>query len=222
MTLDPNILREAQEVLKLYSTPAQELIKQNLYGPREARFAGAIIANSFTVEVHHEPTETELLKDCREGAWEQIQTLCDLLRKTSALIEESVAGHETLLAECETEIATAEENFEVFDEEDTAKEGRSIYVIVFPALDLDGRMATTTAIDDLVKKLSSRGVAVWVADEDDHKKRVKAMTIREIYNIGRVAAVVLSTADGIVLDGWYNGALPWVEEVMTRIAELRA
>lgn len=113
MTIDPNIHREALEVLKFYTTPAQELIKQNLYGPREARFAGAIVANSFTVEVHHEPTEAELLKEWQAHAWEQFQRLCRLLQRTTAIIEEHVAGQEDLIRECESVTATIEEDFEV-------------------------------------------------------------------------------------------------------------
>jgi len=115
MTLDPALVREAHEILKLYSTPAQESIKQNLYGPREARFAGALVANSLTVVSYQAPTETELLKEWRANAWAQISALCDLLRRTTALIEECVAGQDELLHECEAEIATAEEDFEVND-----------------------------------------------------------------------------------------------------------
>lgn len=113
MTLDPNLLKEAQDVLKFYSTPAQELVKQNLYGPREARFAGAIVAKACVVVSHQEPTEVELLKTWHEHAWKQIQALCQLLRATTLVIEEGLVGHEDLVEACEREIATAEENFEV-------------------------------------------------------------------------------------------------------------
>lgn len=221
MTLDPDILREAKDVLALYSKPAQELIKQNLYGPREARLAGAIVANIFTVEVHHEPTETELLADVKARAWEQIETLCTLLRRAMTLVEERVAGaHSELLQECEDAIAMSEEDFEVEVEADDGDEEeppkRLLCVVVFPALDPDG-----TLVSDFVDKLTLRGVTVWVADENDQSKRLKAMTMREIYNVGRIAAVVVTDRDGTVLDGWYNG-LPWIEEVMAKIQELRA
>lgn len=217
MPLDPNILREAREVLQLYATPAQELIKQNSYGPRKARLAGAIVANSFTVVSYEKPTETELLRDLKVSAWEQISKLCNLLRQATEVIEEYAAGHTVLLQECEQEIATAEEDFEVDDIDEVETPQRDVYVVVFPAL---GAEAATADIDDFVDKLKVRGVKTWIADENDQSKRLKAMTMREIYNVGRIASVVVASEDGLVLDGWYNG-LPWVEEVLSKIQELR-
>lgn len=216
MTLDPDILREAKAILNLYATPQQELIKKNLYGPLEARLAGAIVHNSFTVVSHSEPTETEALQELRDGAWEQITELCRLLREASAIIEERVAGNHTeLLEEIDGEIVQAEENF-THDVEDENE--RTIVVVVFPTLDhADGAVAAQ--LDEFVKTLNALKIKTWVADESDHSRRLKAMTIREIYNIGRVAAVVLTTVDGIVLDGWYNG-LPWVNEVTDRVRKL--
>jgi hypothetical protein len=221
MTIDAALLREAREVLQLYSTPAQELIKQNLYGPREARLAGAIVANSLTVVSYQEPTETELLATWKSHAWEQISMLCNLLQQTAAIIEERVAGHEALLRECDIEISTAEENFVVDakdEENDEAPEhADNVFVVVFPPLDpplADG------FVNDFVDKLKCRGVHVWVADESDYTRRVKAMTMREIYNVGRVASVVVTNREGVVLDGWYSG-MPWIEEVIAKVAELR-
>jgi len=217
MTIDAELLREAREVLRLYTTPAQELITQNLYGPREARLAGAIVANSLTVVSYEEPTETELLASWKQHAWEQISRLCSLLQKTTAIVEEHVAGHADLLKNCEVEIVTAEEDFIVDDDEEAPK--RPVFVVVFPTLDLDGKTRVTTAIDDFVGKLKGRGITTWIADESDTSKRLKAMTMREIYNVGRVASVVLTNADGVVLDGWYNG-MPWIEEVLAKVREL--
>lgn len=223
MTLDANIRREALEVLRAYSSPAQELVKQNLYGTREARLAGAIVANTFTVEVHHEPTETELVADLRAQATEQIVTLCRLLRQTTEIIEERVAGHGELLEECEEAIAAAEEDFYI--DEDGSHVGElkheQVFVVVFPPLSQHRvGMVITDEITAFVDKLKGRGVTTWVADESDYTKRLKAMTMREIYNVGRIAAVVLTNKHGDVLDGWYNG-MPWIEEVMKRVQELR-
>jgi len=111
MTLDPNILREAEQVLALYSRPAQEAIKENLFGVREARFAGAILKKAFTVVSYQEPTETEIFKSMRHSAAEQIVELRDVLRKAMTVIEERVAGEESLLAECEEQIAAADEDW---------------------------------------------------------------------------------------------------------------
>jgi hypothetical protein len=131
VTIDASLLREAREVLQLYSSPAQELIKQNLYGPREARLAGAIVANSLTVVSYEEPTETELLKDWQANAWEQISRLCDLLQKTTTIIEERVAGHEALLQTCEIERATAEENFEVVDDAKARQVFKGYFIVEY-------------------------------------------------------------------------------------------
>lgn len=120
MTLDPKILAEAQDVLRLYSRPAQEAIKLNLYGPREARFAGAIVAKSFTVEVHHEPTETDTIKTLRKDSWAMMQRLCKLLARTTTIIEDRLAiGDDIriLLDECASAEMTAEEDFSVEPEE---------------------------------------------------------------------------------------------------------
>lgn len=220
--LDPNILAEAQAILQLYSRPAQEAIKQNLYGAREARLAGAIVKQSFTVEVCPEPPpESEQMQELRGQAATQVATLCQLLRKAVTLLEERVSGAETFVAECESEINCAEENFFI-DEDgshaDQLKRG-PVFIVVFPALDLAGKTVVTTAIDEFVKRMKGYGITTWVADESDYTKRLKAMTMREIYNIGRVAAVVLTNKDGIVLDGWYNG-MPWVDEVIGKVKEL--
>jgi hypothetical protein len=224
MPLDPNILREAKEVLAFYSRPAQEQIKQNLYGPREARLAGAIVANSFTVEVCLEPPpETVRLQELRVHATEQIAALCRRLRQMTEIVEERVAGYAVLVEECNDAIAEAEEDFCIdedggYEDEPEVPSKRQVFVIVFPPLSSD-ETGVTGEINTFVGKLKDRGIATWVADENDQTKRLKAMTIREIYNVGRVAAVVLTDKDGTVLDGWYNG-MPWIEETLTKIQEL--
>lgn len=214
MTLDPKILAEAQEVLRPYTLSAQKLIQDNLYGPREARLAGAIVKNAFTVVSYEAPTETEVSREMQYHAAKRVMALAKLLRQAMAVIEEHVAGQEALLRECDMELATAEEDYE-----DAAKAPGVHYVIVFPPLDLAGASHTTTAIDSLVKKLKGCGITTWVADERDQTKRLKAITVREIYNIGRVAAVVITNVDGLVLHGWYNG-LPWVDEIIATIRSL--
>lgn len=216
MTLDPSLLREAQDVLRAYSSPAQEMIKQNLYGPREARIAGALVAKNFTVVSYQGPdTVEEQVEAVRQEAVEQVNALCKLLREATAVIEEHVAGQETLLRACEEEVSQAEANFDdEIEEEETA--AQKVFVVVFPTIDLAGHTVVTTAITDYVKKLQSCGLTVWVADETDQSKRLKAMTMREIYNVGRVASVVLTTEDGTVLDGWYNG-MPWVDETLAKV-----
>jgi exonuclease VII small subunit len=226
MTLDPNILREAREVLNTYSTPAQALIRQNLYGPREARFAGAIVENSFTVISHEGPaTESEQVKAAYEEAAGQVQALCRLLRQTTEIIEERVAGFEELVRECDAEIVQAEANFEQVDEEgegededEAPEKPDNVFVVVFPPLDPP---LAEGFITEFVDKLKYRGVKTWVADESDYTRRIKAMTMREIYNVGRVASVVITNRDGTVLDGWYSG-IPWIEEVMSKVQELQA
>lgn len=120
MTLDPSLLREAEEVMRLYSSPAQAMIKLNLYGPREARFAGAIVVRQFTVIEHEQATETEALKALRKDAWTMIERLCKLLAKTTTIIEERLAVGESvkaLLDECASAELTAEEDFSVEPEE---------------------------------------------------------------------------------------------------------
>jgi hypothetical protein len=218
MTLDPNIRREAWGVLKMYSTPQQELIKKNLYGPREARLAGAIVANSMVAVVHQQPTETDALRELQESAWETVSALVELLKQAAQIIEDNVAGdHVALLNEIDREVSSAEENFDYAEADAATEEGTSSFkVIVFPPL-ID---APDQAITAFVEKIRVRAIPVWVADENDQTKRLKAMTIREIYNIGRVAAVVITNVDGMVLDGWYNG-LPWVEEVTSKLAALQ-
>jgi hypothetical protein len=221
MTLDPNILREAREVLGVYSTPAQALIRQNLYGPREARLAGAIIENSFTVVSYEGPaTESEQVKAAYDDAAGQIHALCRLLRQATTIIEERVAGFEELLRECDEEIVQAEANYEqvedVSDDDEETPDEDPVFVVVFPPLDPP---LAEGFIKEFVDKLKGRGVTTWVADENDYARRVKAMTMREIYNVGRVASVVITNRDGVVLDGWYSG-MPWIEEVMKRVQEL--
>lgn len=111
MPIDPNIAYEARAILNQYSKPAQEAIKQNLYGPREARLAGAIVANLFVVEVHIElPTPEQRLRDLQKQSYETVTDLCKLLQRAINVIEVSVAGQEDLVRECEDEIASAEEN----------------------------------------------------------------------------------------------------------------
>jgi len=124
MSIDPNIAQEARAVLQQYSTPAQEMIKLNLYGPREARFAGAIVANLFTVVVSAPlPTPEERLRELQGQAHTTMTTLCKLLQRAMTVIEESVAGQEALVRECEEEIASAEDNiFPPDDEEPEMKE----------------------------------------------------------------------------------------------------
>lgn len=113
MTLDPALLREAQEVLRLYSSPVQELLKQNLYGPREARFAGAIVAKSLTVVSYQGPDPVpEQVKVERVEAVKYVTALCELLRRTMTVIEERVAGQHELLAECEDEVSQAEAEYD--------------------------------------------------------------------------------------------------------------
>lgn len=122
MTIDAALLREAQDVLRLYSSSAQKLIQDNLYGPREARLAGAVVKNAFTVIVHEQTTETKALRDLRVQAWQQIEKLCELLGKTTAIIEERVAldvGMRDLLDECEAQIVSATDDFEVEVDEET-------------------------------------------------------------------------------------------------------
>ncbi len=217
MTLDPSLLREAQEVLRVYSSPAQEMIKLNLYGPREARLAGALVAKNFTVVSYQGPDPVpEQVKAEREEAVVQINALCELLRRATAVIEERVAGQEMLLRACEEELSQAEANYDDGIPDMPTPPARQVFVVVFPTIDLAGKTVVTTVIDDFVKKLRGCGITVWVADETDQSKRLKAMTMREIYNVGRVASVVLTTEDGTVLDGWYNG-MPWIDETLARV-----
>ena len=126
MPIDPNIASEARAILNQYSTAAQDAIKQNLYGPREARFAGAIVANLFTVVVHADlPTPEQRLRELEKQAYETVTALCNQLRRAVTVIEESVAGQDDLVRECEDEIASAEDNiFPPMEplEEQTAKE----------------------------------------------------------------------------------------------------
>lgn len=222
MTIDSNLVREAQEILQLYSRPAQELIKQNLYGPREARLAGAIVANSFTVVSYQEPTEAELLKTWQAHARDQFATLRDVMQKLMNLVEDRLAGSDVqaLLDACEDELASVEEDFGSDDEVEAGPK-QDVFVVVFPPLDERGQMAETSEIRTFVEKLTGRAITTWVANENDQSRRLKAMTMREIYNVGRVAAVVLTNKDGVVLDGWYNG-MPWIEEVLNRVRELHA
>jgi hypothetical protein len=111
MSIDPNIAHEARSILGQYTSPVQELIKQNLYGPREARLAGAIVANLFTVVVTAPlPSPEERLHELQGQAYETVTTLCKLLRRAMVVIEESVAGQEDLVRECDEEIACAEDN----------------------------------------------------------------------------------------------------------------
>jgi len=117
MTLDPSLLREAEQVLALYSSPAAEAIKANLFGVREARFAGAIVAKALTVVSYSEPAESEIFKSTRQAMAEQIVALRDLLRKTMDIIEERVAGEEALLTECEDEIVRADDEWAYFADE---------------------------------------------------------------------------------------------------------
>lgn len=219
MTLDPNILREAKAILNLYTTPQQQLIKRNLYGPREARLAGAIVEKSFVVVSHQQPTETDALRELRDSAWETVSSLVELLKQAQQIIEDNVAGdHVALLQEIDREVSAAEENFDYGEADAATAAGApsSFRVIVFPP----ANTAPDQTITAFVEKLRNRSVPIWVADESDQTRRLKAMTVREIYNVGRVVAVVVTNVDGVVLDGWYNG-LPWVEEVTSKLAVLQ-
>lgn len=108
--LDPGIAQEARAILNQYSLPAQELIKKNLYGPREARLAGAIAANLFTVVVHSETKPTDALRELQQQSHETVTELCEIIRRMMAVIEESVAGQEDLLREADVAMACAEDN----------------------------------------------------------------------------------------------------------------
>jgi hypothetical protein len=111
MPVDPNIAAEARAVLSQYTTAAQQAIKQNLYGPREARLAGAIVANTFTVVVQGEPpTPEQRLRDLQKQAYETVEGLCKRLQQAIDVIEASVAGQGDLVRACEDEIACAEAN----------------------------------------------------------------------------------------------------------------
>jgi hypothetical protein len=224
LDLDPKILAEAQTILQSYTLAAQELIKQNLYGPREARFAGAIVKNAFTVVSYESPTETEVMQEFRGQVSDHVSRLVELLERATAIIEESVGDQQELLTECGDLIATAEEDFiEVEDDRVPGTGGedvRKIFVVVFPPLDEAVMAAEAHVIEQFVNKLQSYNLPVWTANEADFTKRLKAMTMREIYNVGRVSAVVLTDSTGTVLDGWYNG-LPWIDEALARIRSLR-
>jgi hypothetical protein len=112
VTLDPSLLREAQDVLRLYSSSAQDAIKLNLYGPREARLAGALVAKNFTVVSYQGPDPVpEQVKAERDVATAHVTVLCTLLRQAMAVIEERVAGQQELLAECEDEITQAVDEY---------------------------------------------------------------------------------------------------------------
>lgn len=218
--LDPKILTEAQSVLQAYTLSAQELIKQNLYGPREARLAGAIVKNAFTVVSYESPTETEVLKEFRGQVSDHVSRLVELLERATAVIEESVSGQQELLNEIADATTNSEEDFVITEEETTLRNHRKIFMVVFPPLDTEQTAAEAHAIEQFVEKFKGYAIPTWVANEADFTKRLRAMTMREIYNVGRTTAVVLTNSDGMVLDGWYNG-LPWVDEALARIRSLR-
>jgi len=121
MTIDASLLREAREVLQLYARPAQEMIKLNLYGPREARFASVIVEKNFTVVVSAPlPTPEQRLKELQKESYEQVTELCTLLRRAMTVIEESVAGQVDLLQECDGAIESAGDNIFPPDDEEPA------------------------------------------------------------------------------------------------------
>lgn len=90
-----------------------------------------------------------------------------------------------------------------------------IFVVVFPPLE-NGFAKPSLEVQAYVDALRVAGLRVWIADESDTQRRLTAMTVREIYDIGRTVSVVLTNVDGLRLEGWY-GELPSVETVVDRI-----
>lgn len=90
-----------------------------------------------------------------------------------------------------------------------------IFVVVFPPLE-NGFARPSLEVQAYAGKLKAAGLHVWIASETDTHSRLTAMTVREIYDIGRTVSVVLTNVDGLRLEGWY-GELPSIETVVDRI-----
>jgi hypothetical protein len=73
---------------------------------------------------------------------------------------------------------------------------------------------TWKAVQARAAQLQGRGLHACVADEivTDSSLKVKAMCVREIYNVGRGTSTVMVNADGVWLDGWYGWA-PTIEKL---------
>lgn len=125
MPIDPHIHREAEEILRLYSRSAQDAIKQNLYGPREARLAGAIVANALVVVTQGDaPAPADQLRDLQYAADEHVHALCTLLEHACGIIEQHVAGHEDFVTTCEAAISDAQQMIEDLGPTETAEVAR--------------------------------------------------------------------------------------------------
>jgi hypothetical protein len=94
----------------------------------------------------------------------------------------------------------------------------AVVFVLFPSLE----PCDPATIREIAVRLQERGHAVWVADEADHKRRLKALYVREIYDVGRGASIVMTNCDGVWLDGWYGEAqLPTVDELITAASRVQ-
>jgi hypothetical protein len=92
-------------------------------------------------------------------------------------------------------------------------EGSAVVFVLFPNLETRG----PATIREIAAHLQQRGQTVWVADEADHERRLKALYVRELYGVGPGASIVMTNSDGVCLDGWYDEArLPTIDELIAQ------
>jgi hypothetical protein len=100
-------------------------------------------------------------------------------------------------------------------EHQMAERSEAVPVVVFVLFpSLEKREAGAT-IGELAEHLRKLGQQVWIADEHDRERRLKALYMRELYAVGRGASIVMTNAEGVWLDGWYDeNSLPSVDELV--------
>lgn len=103
MSVDANLIAEAERLLRHFSTPARELVCDNKHGPLEARLAGAVVQLAKAapaVVVHSEVAMPEdQLKAIEEDATERIEALATCLERAIEILAERCVGIDDLIVE---------------------------------------------------------------------------------------------------------------------------
>lgn len=117
MSVDENLVVEAERLLRHYSTPARALVIANQHGPLEARLAGAVVAfatHANTVVVHSEASMPEdQLKAIEDDATERIEALAGVLEQAIEILAARCVGVDELINAAEIAIADGRAEFNI-------------------------------------------------------------------------------------------------------------
>lgn len=92
----------------------------------------------------------------------------------------------------------------------------TVVFVLFPSLETP----CLETLNSCALRLKQSGYNVWIADEGDASRRLKALVMREIYDVGRSTAIVLTNWEGTWIDGWYE-TLPSFDELQDAAEKYR-